>query len=84
MAIISINIKQGIPMEEWISVKDLANGYKNLPKLSIMTQAHLRSRKKLKYTKIAKNVFYLESWIVSYINSNIREAKTSQKDNENE
>lgn len=67
-------------MEQWISTKDLNLGLNNLPKISIITQNNLRTKRKLQYTKIGKNVYYKKEWIEDYINSNIRPVKTSQED----
>lgn len=66
-------------MKNWISTKELANGVDNLPKVSTVTQNNLRTKKKIQYTKIGRNVYYKKEWIEDYLNSNIRLA-TSERD----
>jgi len=70
-------------MFTWITTKELADGIDNFPKIPIITQNNLRTKKKIQYTKIGRNVYYKKEWIEDYLNSNIRPAtaKTSQEDN---
>lgn len=58
----------------WITTKELANGIFNFPQIPIVTQNNLRAKKKIKYTKIGRDVYYKKEWIEEYINSNIRPA----------
>jgi len=61
--------------DTWISTKDWAVGNFGLPPKTESAQAHIRSKKKIKYTKNGRNVIYLKSWIMDYLNSNIRKAQ---------
>lgn len=54
----------------FISVKDLENGFENIPKISERTQKNLRKSKAIKYTKIGRNIYYKRSWLLEYIKSN--------------
>ncbi len=68
-------------MNNYIYQKDLVNGINNLPKIGKSTQAIARKNGKLQFTKIGRHIVYKREWIEDYINSNIRPAKTTQKDN---
>ncbi len=60
-----------------ISAKEISEGIYGFPPISINTQNILRSKKKIQYTKIGRNVYYKQEWIEAYINSNIRSAKNN-------
>jgi hypothetical protein len=62
-------------MNTWISPATLSKGLNDLPPIKISTQNHLRSQRKLKYTKIGKEVMYKKEWVLEYIDTNIRETQ---------
>lgn len=59
--------------DAWISPQELSEGKNNLPAIKITTQNHLRTQRKLKYTKVGKDVMYKVEWVVKYLDSNVRE-----------
>ena len=65
-------------MDTWVSPEILSKGLNDLPPIKISTQNHLRSQRKLKYTKIGKEVVYKKEWILKYIESNVREVQVSK------
>lgn len=56
--------------EIFITKDELANGYENLPKISLVTQKNLRSSGKIKYTKVGRIVHYSYSDVMEYLNKN--------------
>jgi hypothetical protein len=56
--------------EIFITKEELADGYKNLPKISLVTQKNLRSSGQLKYTTIGRIVHYTYAWVMEYIENN--------------
>lgn len=66
-------------MSIWLSPKTLSKGLADLPPIKISTQNHLRSQRKLKYTKVGKEVMYKKEWILDYLNKNIRETLTNKE-----
>lgn len=61
-------------METLLSAHEVSQGVFGLPPIPINTQNVLRSKKRIQYTKIGRNVYYKREWIEEYINSNIRPA----------
>jgi len=59
----------------WITTKDWAKGKFGLPPKNEAAQAYIRSKKKIRYTKNGRSVIYQKSWILEYLNQNIREPK---------
>jgi len=66
-----MDIEQYITPEEW------ENGKYNLPPVKKSSQNYLRSKKKIKYTKSARNVIYKIIWILEYLDTNTIEPKVS-------
>lgn len=62
----------------WITTKELASGIFSFPQIPIVTQNNLRTKKRIQYTKIGRDVYYKKEWIEDYLNSNIRLAKTEK------
>lgn len=65
-------------METLLSALEISQGVFGLPPIPINTQNVLRSKKRVQYTKIGRNVYYKKEWIEEYINSNIRPVKTEK------
>jgi len=59
----------------WLTPQDIENGINGLPSIPIKTQNTLRSKRKIKYTKIGRKVMYKQEWIEDYITQSIREVK---------
>ena len=66
-----MNIEKYITPEEW------ENGKYSLPPVKKSSQNYLRSKKKIKYTKSARNVIYKIIWILEYLDTNTIEPKVS-------
>jgi len=65
-------------MSNWITPEDLKNSLNEaigLPSIPINTQNVLRSKKKITYSKVGRNVVYKREWIEEYMEKNIRRAK---------
>ena len=56
--------------EIFITKDELANGYKNLPKISLVTQKNLRSSGQLNYTRVGRVVHYIYSDVMEYLKNN--------------
>lgn len=54
----------------YISKEDLADGYKDLPKVSLVTQRNLRANKKIRYTKVGRTIYYKYEWVKEYLEKN--------------
>jgi len=63
--------------EMYITPGDWENGKYNLPPVKKSSQNYLRSKKKIKYTKSARNVIYKIAWILEYLETNTIEPKVS-------
>ena len=59
----------------FISTEDWEKGKYNLPPVKKTSQNYLRSKKKIKYSKSARNVVYKIAWILEYLETNTIEAK---------
>ena len=56
--------------EIFITKEELADGYKNLPKISLVTQKNLRSSGQLNYTRVGRVVHYIYSDVMEYLKNN--------------
>ena len=56
--------------EIFITKDELANGYMNLPKISLVTQKNLRSSGQLNYTRVGRVVHYIYSDVMEYLKNN--------------
>jgi hypothetical protein len=61
----------------FITPEDWENGKYNLPPVKKSSQNYLRSKKKVKYTKSARNVIYKITWIHEYLEMNTIEPKAN-------
>jgi hypothetical protein len=61
---------------EWLTPQDIADGINGLPPIPIKTQNTLRSKRKVKYTKVGRRVVYKKEWWEEYIEQHTREPKT--------
>lgn len=64
-------------IEKYITPEEWENGKYNLPPVKKSSQNYLRSKKKIKYTKSARNVIYKIIWILDYLDTNTIEPKVS-------
>lgn len=56
----------------WISVSELEN-HKYFPPMDKQLQQNLRSKNKIKYTRVGNKIFYKKEWIEDYLKSNTRD-----------
>ena len=56
--------------EIFITKEQLAEGYENLPKISLVTQKNLSSSGQLKYTSVGRIVHYIYSDVMEYLKNN--------------
>jgi hypothetical protein len=60
-------------MNKWVFVDDWEKGMYDLPPADKTLQTNLRTRRRIKYSKIGNRVVYLKEWIEEYINQNVVE-----------